>query len=290
MGWVRDRGLTLRMFMTMFMLGIIYLAFLTILFTFGIGYTGLIIFAGLFLFFQYYFSDKIVLYASGAKIVNEGEAPELYSMVRELTMAANLPMPRIAIVDTPMPNAFATGRNPRNAVVAVTTGLLRTLNREEIKAVLGHELSHVKNRDVAVITIASFLSTVAWFVMRWAMFAGMFGGRREEGSANLIIFGVSALVWFISFLLIRALSRYREFAADMGSAYLTRNPDALISALLKISGKMDRIRPEYKKEVEGLNAFYIIPALSGDSILSLFSTHPPIEKRIERLQRLSVEL
>ncbi len=290
MGWIRDRGLTLRMFMTMFLLGIIYLAFLTILFAFGVGYTGLILFAGLFLFIQYYFSDKIVLYASGAKIVDENEAPELYSMVRELTMAANLPMPRIAIVDTPMPNAFATGRNPKSAVVAVTTGLLKTLNREEIKAVLGHELSHVKNRDVAVITIASFLSTVAWFVMRWAMFAGMFGGRREEGSANLIIFGVSALVWFISFLLIRALSRYREFAADMGSAYLTRNPNALISALLKISGKMDRIRPEYKKEAEGLNAFYIIPALSGDSILSLFSTHPPIEKRIERLQKLSIEL
>ncbi len=290
MGWIRDRGLTLRMFMTMFLLGIIYLAFLTILFAFGVGYTGLILFAGLFLFVQYYFSDKIVLYASGARIVDESEAPELYAMVRELTMAANLPMPRIAIMDTPMPNAFATGRNPKSAVVAVTTGLLRTLNREEIKAVLGHELSHVKNRDVAVITIASFLSTVAWFVMRWAMFAGMFGGRREEGSANLIIFGVSALVWFISFLLIRALSRYREFAADMGSAYLTKNPNALISALLKISGKMDRIRPEYKKEAEGLNAFYIIPALSGDSILSLFSTHPPVEKRIERLQKLSIEL
>jgi heat shock protein HtpX len=290
MGWIRDRGLTLRMFLTMFMLGIIYLAFLTILFAFGVGYTGLIIFAGVFLFLQYYFSDKIVLYVSGAKIVDENEAPELYSMVRELTMAANLPMPRIAIVDTPMPNAFATGRNPKNAVVAVTTGLLKTLNREEIKAVLAHELSHVKNRDVAVITIASFLSTVAWFVMRWAMFAGMFGGRREGGSANLIIFGVSALVWFISFLLIRALSRYREFAADMGGAYLTRNPNALISALLKISGKMDKIRPEYKKDAEGLNAFYIIPALSGDSILSLFSTHPPIEKRIERLQKLSVEL
>ncbi|MBO8183059.1 MAG: zinc metalloprotease HtpX [Archaeoglobus sp.] len=291
MRWVRDRGLTLRMFLTMFLLGIIYLAFLTILFAFGVGYTGLIAFAAIFLFIQYYFSDKIVLYASGAKIVEESEAPELYSMVRELTMAANLPMPRIAIVDTPVPNAFATGRNPKNAVVAVTTGLLRTLNAEEIKAVLGHELSHVKNRDVAVITIASFLSTVAWFIMRWAMFAGMFGyGRREQGSANLIIFAVSALVWLISFLLIRALSRYREFAADMGSAYLTRNPNALISALLKISGKMERIHPEYKKEAEGLNAFFIIPALSRDSILSLFSTHPPVEKRIERLEKLAAEL
>jgi len=289
MKWVRDRGLTLRMFMTMFMLGIIYLAFLTILFAFGVGYTGLIAFAAIFLFIQYYFSDKIVLYASGAKVVSENEAPELYSMVRELTMAANLPMPRIAIVDTPLPNAFATGRNPKNAVVAVTTGLLRTLNAEEIKAVLGHELSHVKNRDVAVITIASFLSTVAWFVMRWAMFAGMFG-RRDQGSANLIIFAVSALVWVVSFLLIRALSRYREYAADTGSALLTRNPNALISALLKISGKMERIRPEYKKEAEGLNAFFIIPALSRDSLLSLLSTHPPVEKRIERLEKLAYQL
>jgi heat shock protein HtpX len=285
--WIRDRGLSIRMFLTVFLLALIYLAFLTILFAFGIGYTGLIFVAAILLFLQYYFSDKIVLFASRAKIVSESEAPELYSMVRELTMLANLPMPRIAIVDTPVPNAFATGRNPKNAVVAVTTGLLKTLNAEEIKAVLGHELSHVKNRDVAVITIASFLSTVAWFVMRWAMFAGMFGSRRE-GSANLIIFAVSALVWLVSFLLIRALSRYREFAADMGSAVLTRNPKALISALLKISGRMERIRPEYLKEAEGLNAFYIIPALSKESILSLFSTHPPIEKRIERLEKISL--
>jgi heat shock protein HtpX len=284
--WVKDRGLSLRMFLTVFLLALIYLAFLTILFAFGVGYTGLIFIAAILLFLQYYFSDKIVLFASRARVVSESEAPELHSMVRELTTLANLPMPRIAIVDTPVPNAFATGRNPKNAVVAVTTGLLKTLNKEEIKAVLGHELSHVRNRDVAVITIASFLSTVAWFVMRWAMFAGMFGGRRE-GSANLIIFAVSALVWLLSFLLIRALSRYREFAADMGSAILTRNPKALISALLKISGKMERVRPEYLKEAEGLNAFYIIPALSKESVISLFSTHPPIEKRIERLEKIS---
>ncbi|AGK61982.1 Heat shock protein, Metallo peptidase, MEROPS family M48B [Archaeoglobus sulfaticallidus PM70-1] len=289
-GWIRDPGLTMRMFLTMFLLAIIYLAFLTVLYIYGVGYTGLILFAGVFLFAQYYFSDKLVLYSSGARIVSEHEAPELYSMVRELSMNANLPMPKVAIVDTPVPNAFATGRNPKNAVVAVTTGLLRTLNYEEIKAVIGHELSHIKNRDVAVMTIASFLSTVAWFVMRWAMFAGMFGGRRENGSANAIIFGVSVLVWFISFLLIRALSRYREYSADLGSAYFTRNPRALISALKKISGKMELVRDEYKKEVEGLNAFYIIPALSSESILSLFSTHPPVEKRIERLEKISREL
>lgn len=280
----------MRMLMTMFLLVLVYLIFLTVLYTIGVGYMGLLLFAGGFILLQYYFSDKLVLYTSGAKIVDENEAPELYSMVRELSMNAGLPMPRVAIVDTPVPNAFATGRNPQNAVVAVTTGLLRTLNYEELKAVIGHELSHVKNRDVAVITIASFLSTVAWFVMRWAMFAGMFGDRRDNTSTNIIILAVSALVWFISFLLIRALSRYREYAADLGSAYLTRNPEALISALMKISGKMERISPQYKKEAEGLNAFYIIPALSGESLLSLFSTHPPVEKRVERLQKISAEL
>ncbi len=290
MEWIRDRGLSLRMFVTMFLLALVYLAFLTVLYAYGVGYMGLIIFAGGFLFLQYYFSDKIVLLASSARIVDEREAPELYAMVRELSTNAGLPMPRVAIVETPVPNAFATGRNPKNAVVAVTTGLLRTLNAEEIKAVIGHELSHIKNRDVAVITIASFLSTVAWFVMRWAMFAGMFGGRRDNASANIIIFIVSVVVWLVSFLLIRALSRYREYSADLGSAYLTRNPNALISALKKISGRMERVRPEYLKEAEGLNAFYIIPAISRESILSLFSTHPPIEKRIERLQRISAQL
>ena len=290
MEWIRDRGLTFRMFMTMFLLALVYLAFLTILFAYGVGLTGLLIFAGFFLFIQYYFSDKLVLMGTGAKVVSEREAPELYGIVRKLVMEANLPMPRVAIVDTSIPNAFATGRNPKNAVVAVTTGLLRTLNREEIEAVIGHELSHIKNRDVAVITIASFLSTVAFFIMRWAMFMGMFGGRRENGLAPIALFTVSALVWLISFLLIRALSRYREFAADMGGALLTKNPKALISALLKISGKMKYISPEAKKEVEGMNAFFIVPAISGKSLLSLFSTHPPIEKRIERLEKLAREI
>jgi len=198
-------------------------------------------------------------------------------------------MPRIAIVDTPIPNAFATGRSPKAAVVAVTTGLLRTLNKEEIEAVLGHEISHIKNRDMAVLTIASIISTLAFFIMRWAMFMGMFGDRREGNYASFL-FIISALVWFISFLLIRALSRYREYAADAGSAILTRNPRALISALLKISGRMKFVSSNEKAKVEGMNAFFIIPAISGKTILSLFSTHPPIEKRIERLERLARDL
>jgi heat shock protein HtpX len=288
MTWIRDSGLKFRMFLTMFLLAMVYLVFLSVLYAYGIGYTVLIPIAGIFLFMQYYFSDKIVLMASGAKIVSESEAPELHAMVRRLTTNANLPMPRVAIMQTEVPNAFATGRNPKNAVVAVTTGLLRTLNAEEVEAVVGHELSHIKNRDVAVITIASFISTIAFFVMRWAMFAGMFGGRRENALAPVIIFVVSAIVWFISFLLIRALSRYREFAADTGSAILTGKPDALISALKKISGKMKYVGDDAKRGVEGMNAFFIIPAISKQSIFSLFSTHPPIEKRIERLKKLSL--
>ena len=294
MEWIRDRGLTFRMFMTMFLLALVYLAFLTILYAYGIGLMGLLLFAGVFLFIQYYFSDKLVLMGTRARIVSEEEAPELFNIVRRLAMEANLPMPRVAIVDAAIPNAFATGRNPKNAVVAVTTGLLRTLNREEIEAVIGHELSHIKNRDVAVITIASFLSTVAFFIMRWAMFMGMFGGfggsRRENGLSSIALFTISALVWLISFLLIRALSRYREFAADMGSALLTKNPKALISALLKISGKMEYVNSNAKKEIEGMNAFFIVPAISGESLLSLFSTHPPIEKRIERLEKLARDI
>jgi len=289
--WVRDWGLKVRMYLTMVLLALVYLAFLAILSALNVNFGFLLFIAALMLFTQFYFSDKLVLWSMGAKIVSESEAPELYSIVRKLSMEANLPMPKIAIVDTSIPNAFATGRSPRSSVVAVTTGLLRTLKRDEIEAVLGHELSHIKNRDVAVITIASFLSTVAFFVMRWAMLMGMFGDRRDNAAATgIVLFTVSAIVWFISFLLIRALSRYREYAADLGSAILTRNPRALISALKKISGRMEYVSSSEKKRVEGLNAFFIVPAISRDSIISLFSTHPPLEKRIERLERIAREM
>ncbi len=285
MEWKTDSGLRYRMFLTWFLLAVIYLAFLTILAALGFGYSVLIPIVAVFIFAQYYFSDKIVLMASRAKVVSESEAPELHAMIRRLTTRADLPMPRVAIMETSVPNAFATGRNPEKAVVAVTSGLMNTLNRDEVEAVLAHELSHVKNRDVRTLTIASFLSTVAFFVMRWAMFAGMFG-RRSNGSFILILV-VSVIVWFVSFLLIRALSRYREFSADAGSAMITGKPDSLISALNKISGRMERIGNDDKKGVEGMNAFFIIPALSKGSILSLFSTHPPIQNRIERLQRMA---
>lgn len=284
----RDSELTLRMILTAGGLAVLYLAFLSILYYLGVDVSFLAVIAAILLFSQYYFSDKLVLMSLGAKIVNEREAPELHSIVSKLSREAGIPKPRVAVIPTPVPNALATGRNLRNSVIAVTEGLLSTLTREEIEAVLAHEISHIRNRDVLVLTIASFISMLAWFVMRSALFYGMFGGsqRDRNGGAAIILWVVSAVVWFISFLLIRALSRIREFSADRGSAIITRNPEALISALLKISGKMTRIPEDEMKRVEGANAFFIVPAISRDSILSLFATHPPIEKRIERLKEL----
>ncbi len=282
--WPKDWGLTFRMILTSFLLFVIYVVFLSILWYFGLGFGLIAGFAGIFLFVQYFFSDRLVLMATGARVVGESEYPELHEIVEDLARKAGLPKPRIAIAETPVPNAFATGRSRKRAVVAVTEGLLRTLNREELTAVIGHELSHIKNRDMMILTVSSFLATVAWFIMRYAFYASLWSRRRDNSA--IIIGIVSAIIWFISFLLIRALSRYREFSADRGSAIITGNPSALISALQKISGNISRIPGRYLKEVEGANAFFIIPAISGETILSLFSTHPPVEKRIERLQEM----
>ncbi len=283
----KDWGLAARMVLTTGLLILLYIAFLTILSRF-LEFFPLLIIAAVFLFAQYYFSDKLVLWSTGARIVSREEYPELHTLIDRLCNSADLPRPRVAIIDTSIPNAFATGRSQKKAVVAVTTGLLSRLNMEELEGVLGHELTHIKNRDVLVITVASFLSTVAWFAMRYAFYSSLFraGSRDRNAGAILVIFLVSLLVWLVSFLLLRALSRYREFAADRGSAIITGNPSALISALLKISGVMKRIPSEDLRRVEGMNAFFIIPAISGETIMSLFSTHPPLEKRIERLSAL----
>lgn len=283
----KDTGLSLRMLLTGALLIIVYLAFLTLL-SFYLDFIFLLIFAALFVFLQFYFADKLVLWSTGAKIVSPQEAPQLHTLVERLCTVADLSKPRVAVINSPVPNAFATGRNQKSAVVAVTTGLMNKLDTQELEAVLGHELTHVKNRDMLVITIASFLSTVAWFIMRFSLYSSLFrgGSRDKSAGAGIIIFLVSLLVWLISYLLIRALSRYREFAADRGSAIITGNPPALISALLKISGAMQRVPTKDLREVEGLNAFFIIPALSGGSIMALFSTHPPIEKRIARLEAM----
>jgi heat shock protein HtpX len=287
--WQHDRGLEARMLFTMFLLGLVYLAFLAILAYQGTGLVGMLAFVSIFMLIQYFFSDKLVLKSMGAKIVSESEEPELHQMISRLCAMADLPKPRIAVVETPMPNAFATGRSPGNAVVAVTTGIRRQLTAGELEAVLAHELTHVKNRDVMVMTIASFLSTVAFFIVRYSFFFGGGGSSRDKGGIWAAFFA-SVVVWIVSSLLIRALSRYREYAADRGSAVITGQPSNLASALMKISGVMPRIPKEDLRKAEGMNAFFIIPAISGSSIMNLLSTHPPTEKRIAALQRIEREL
>ena len=288
--WPSDYGLAARMMLTMFLLAAVYLIFLVILATFGgVDTTGLIFIAAIFMLIQFFFSDKLVLWSMGARIVTEQEEPRLHETISRLCAIADLPKPKIAIVESSVPNAFATGRGKNSAVVAVTTSLKQKLSQPELEAVLAHELSHVKNRDMLVITIASFLSTVAFFLVRYMLFFGMGGGNRDRdrgAGAAIIIWIVSLLVWIISFLLIRALSRYREFAADRGSEIITGQPSHLASALMAISGVMERVPEKDLREVEGMNAFFIIPAISGDSVMNLFSTHPTVEARIRALEEM----
>ncbi len=280
------------MLLTLFLLAAVYLLFLAFLVYSGAPQMFMVLFIGAFMGLQYYYSDRLVLWTMHAKIVTEQEAPDLHQTITRLCAIADLPMPRVAVVNTSIPNAFATGRGPKNAVVAVTTGLMDRLNQGELEAVLAHELSHVKNRDMAILTIASFISTLAFYIVRYSFyFGGMggMGGRRKESGGIIAIWIVSLLVWIISFLLIRALSRYREFAADKGSAVITGQPSNLASALTKISGIMPRIPKDDLREVEGMNAFFIIPAVSG-SFMNLLSTHPSTEKRIAALEKIQREL
>lgn len=289
MKWKHDFGLTMRQLLTWALLLLVYLIFLTILGSlFGIGPWSLVAIAAVMAFAQYFFSDKLVLMSTGAREVSEEEYPELYKIVAKLAAEAEIPMPRVAVMPSPVPNAFATGRSPSHAVVAATDSIMRLLTRDELEAVLAHEISHVKNRDVMTLTIASFLAMVAAIIMQNAWLFSL--GDRREGGAWMVAWVVSIVVWVVATLLIRTLSRYREFAADAGSAYITGNPRALISALNKISGRMDIIPPEKKQEVEGANAFFIIPAISGNSIMELFSTHPTLEKRVAALEKLEDEI
>ncbi len=292
-GWHRDKGLTARMALSFFVLGMIYLAFLTVLQAyFGLGMMPLIFIAGFMIMIQWFLSDRIVLWSTGAKIVTRQQYPELYAIVENLVARANLPMPKIAVMQTDIPNAFATGKSPRSAVVTVTTGIMRILERDELEGVIAHELTHVRNRDVTVITLASLFSTVAWFVMNSAMWGGYgYGyGRRQQGGGIWLVFLVAAVVWFLSFLIIRAISRYRELAADRGGAYMTGRPLKLSSALMKISGKIKVTPKNELRKVEGMNAFFIIPAIGGSSIANLFATHPPLEARTKQLMRIEAEL
>ena len=278
------------MLFTMFLLAVVYLFFLAFLSYYVKSQAIMILFVGLFMGIQYFYSDKMVLWTTGAHIVSESEEPQLHGMITRLCAIADLPKPQVAIVKTEVPNAFATGRSPNKAVVAVTTGILNKLSPAELEAVLAHELSHVKNRDMAVLTIASFISTLAFYFVRYSLYFNMGGDRRRDGGSFLLVWLISIAVWVVSFLLIRALSRYREYSADRGSAIITGQPSDLASALMKISGLMDRVPKEDLRKMEGMNAFFIIPAISGSSLMDLFSTHPSVEKRIAKLEKMQQEM
>ncbi|MEZ5336592.1 MAG: zinc metalloprotease HtpX [Methanolobus sp.] len=286
--WKRDLGLQGRMVLTMFLLAVVYLGFLVFLSQYASA-SFVLIFVALFMGAQYYYSDKLVLWSTGAHVVSEAEEPKLHETITRLCVIAGLPKPTVAVVNTSVPNAFATGRSPKKAVVAVTTGLMNKLDQGELEAVLAHELSHVKNRDMAVLTIASFISTLAFYIVRYSLYFGGGNRRNSNGGGLIAIWIVSIIVWIVSFLLIRALSRYREFAADRGSALITGQPTQLISALRKISGTMANVPTEDLRKVEGMNAFFIIPAISG-SLMNMLSTHPSMEKRIAALEKIQREI
>lgn len=288
-----DIGLSARMFFTMFLLAALYLGFALVLLRAGVGATSMMVIVAIMLGVQYFFSDRLVLWSMGARVVSESEAPDLHAMVGRLAQLADLPKPKIAIVNTHIPNAFATGRNPNNAVVAFTTGIINRLDRSELEGVAAHELAHIKHRDMTVITLASFFATVASFILQQAMWWGFPMGRerdREGRNSVVLVYLASLVVWIVSFFLIRALSRYREYAADRGAALLTGAPSRLASALIKISNSMTRIPEQDLRQAEGFNAFFIIPAVSGESFLELLSTHPSLEKRLAYLQRLAEEM
>lgn len=288
-----DRGLSSRMVITSFLLGLLYVGFVALLIALTKSAVLAVVIAGGMLFAQYWFSDRIALYAMHGRIVTPEEAPELHGAIDRLCALADMPKPRVAIADVDLPNAFATGRNPKNAVVCVTTGVMRRLDADELEGVLSHELSHVAHRDVAVMTIASFLGVLAGLITRFGLYGGL-GRNRDQNTAIVVltIIAVSIAVYAISFLLTRALSRYRELAADRAGAMLTGRPSALASALTKISGDIARIPSRDLRQAEAFNAFFFAPAISGTgkNLSSLLSTHPSLEKRLDRLGVLSREL
>ncbi|MGN6090476.1 MAG: zinc metalloprotease HtpX [Actinomycetales bacterium] len=292
--YVPDRGLSTRMGVTIFLLGALYVALMAVIFVLvKSAVVALVIAAGL-LWAQWYFSDRVALYSMNGRIVTPQQAPELHALVDRLCALADMPKPTVAIADTDLPNAFATGRTPSRAVVCVTTGLLRRLDERELEGVLSHELSHVAHRDVTVMTVASFVGVLAGFLTRMVMWGGMGNDRRRNNDGPpvwLVVLLVSMVVYAISFLLTRALSRYRELAADRAGAYLTGSPSALASALTKISGDMGRIPTKDLRQAEAFNAFFFTPALAnGASLSSLFSTHPPLQQRLAQLATISNQL
>jgi heat shock protein HtpX len=289
-----DQGLTTRMVTTMFLIGLLYVVFVGVLMAFLRGaWPVILLFAGALFIMQFWFSDRIAAFSMGAREVTPEQAPELHGAVDRICALADMPKPRVAIADSDIPNAFATGRNQRTALVCATTGLLRRLEPEELEGVLAHELSHVAHRDVFVMTIASFLGLLAGLMTRIALWGGLSRGNRDPNTAIavLLIPLVSAVVYVISFLLTRLLSRYRELAADRSAALLTGRPSALGSALTKVTGQMGRIPTRDLRKAEPFNAFWFVPAFSSEESLSrLLSSHPTLERRLEQLGRISAQL
>src|ERR1700716_2231110 len=286
----RDRGLQARMTLTLFLLGALYVVLIVALLAAGTGAIFVAVIAGGLLLAQFFFSDKRALHAMGAREVTPAEAPEFHAMIDRLCVQADLPKPRVAVADTDMPNAFAIGRSPRKATVCATTGMMRIATPAELEGVMAHELTHVQNRDVLVMTIAGFFATVAAYIVQFGFFFGGGGDGDDDGDSFIILLLVSLAVYAISFFLMQALSRYREFAADRGAGIITGRPSALASALLKISGTMDRVPQQALRKAEGLSAFFIFPARTKQSLYNLCADLPPIEKRIAALSRLEAQL
>jgi heat shock protein HtpX len=294
----RDAGLTFRMLFTTSLLGLLYVAFALVLFyILNAGLVLMLVIVGGIAIFQYFTSDKLALRASGAKVVGPDEAPQLHAMIERLCAMADLPKPRVAVIDSEVPNAFATGRNQKHSAVAVTTGLWNRLDEREVEGVLAHELSHIANRDVLVMTVASFFAMLAALLTRFGLYSGMFGGfggGRDNNNNSvpvwLIVLLVSIVTYFLSQILILAISRYREFAADRGSALITGAPEHLMSALQKIASQITMIPQRDLREVEGMNAFFIVPTNWKKRTSELFMTHPPLEKRLAALSEIAREM
>jgi heat shock protein HtpX len=285
----KDTGLQARMLLTLFLLGLVYVVFIAVLIGVGAGAPLIVVVAVVLLLLQLFGSDKIGLATMGVKEVSPAEEPELHGIVERLCVQADLPKPRLCVMETSMPNAFAMGRSKKSTTVCATRGILDLLSPSELEGVMAHELTHVINRDVLVMTLASFFATLASMIVQFAFFFGG-GGNSEEEEDIMIVVLVSVLVYAFSFVLLRALSRYREFAADRGSAVLTGRPSALASALLKISGTMERVPSQDLRAAEGMSAFFIIPARTKKSLMNIFADHPPLEQRLAALERLESQL
>jgi heat shock protein HtpX len=288
----RDRGLQARMLLTFVLLGALYVVFAGIIFAAGLGIGVMVLFLAVLSLGQLFLSDKLALAAMGAKVVSPAEAPGLHAMIERLCIQADLPKPKIAVAESHVPNAFAMGRSQKSAVVCATTAIIETLEPHELEGVMAHELTHVKNRDVMVMTIASFFASVASLITQFGFFFGGWGGGDDDGDGPgfAVVLLASFVVYIVSFFLLLALSRYREFSADRGAALITGRPSALASALLKLNGAMQRVPDQDLRQAERMNAFFIVPTSVKSSIHTLFLTHPPMEKRIEALQRMESQL